>query len=264
MQPGVPIVLSTVEFDVLCDAEGITGSRHIVLDVPSPGATHTERAGIVADTWSSLRAKKLAEPQRDHVIDEVGDLLELLNRPQCSIDVRIWADRPIRALASANGSNGLLTIVDGDIVELTPVRAGALADAAVSVAGAGPAGEGRAVSLPHAALREASDYAGPDNRQVFIDELRALGVGFDDATVAASMADGIGMRGQFGAERTARGAETERAGRVIGFHDTPSGRYLHVVNPSADGRQWSTIAPADNARIAAYVDELLAEVVNPA
>jgi ESX secretion-associated protein EspG len=33
-----------------------------------------------------------------------------------------------------------------------------------------------------------------------------------------------------------------------------------VVRPSGDGRRWSTIAPAGNARIAEYTRELLTEL----
>ncbi|GAB3275984.1 ESX secretion-associated protein EspG [Parasphingorhabdus pacifica] len=258
---GEPTVLSTLEFDVVCSAEKLTAHRHVVLDVPSPGATHSERAELEADVWSRLRTRQLAEAHRDRVDVDLGDLLALLDRPQRTIDARIWADRPIRALASANGGDGLLTIVDGDIVELTPIRASSLAEAAVSVAGHGPAGDGRQVSVPNDVLREAGDRAGPHDRQLFVDELRALGVTLDDAAVLARMADGMGMRGQFGAQSArARGGTPERAGRVVAFHDNPSGRYLHAVRPSGDGRRWSTIAPADNPRIADYVRELLTEV----
>lgn len=264
MRPGAEgqsLVLSPLEFDVVCEAEKITDYRHIVLDVPSPGATHTARAELVTQAWSGLRERGLAERQRDRVDADLGDLLGLIDRPQRSIDLRIWADRSIRALASANGRAGLLTIVDGDIVELTPIRASSMVNAAVTVAGDGIAGEGRSVSLLNDALRSASDYAGQHNPQLFVDELRALGVPADDAADVAWMGDGMGMRGQFGAQSSrSRDSTSERANRVVGFHDTPLGRYLHVVRPSGDGRRWSTIAPADNNRIAEYVSELLAEV----
>lgn len=265
MRPGAdgePLVLSTLEFDVVCEAEKLTSRRHVVLDVPSPGVTYSERAELVARSWEDLRARGLAEARQDRIDVELGDLLALLDRPQRSVDVRIWADRPIRALAAASGNAGLLTIVDDDVVELTPIRGSSLAAAAVSVAGYGPPGEGRPVSLPNDVLREASDIAGQHDPHLFVDELRLLGVTADDAAVVARMADGMGMRGQFGAQSTAaRGVRPNRADRVVGFHDTPSGRYLHVVRRSGDGRRWSTITPADNDRIAGYVDELLTEVV---
>ncbi|GAA2779597.1 ESX secretion-associated protein EspG [Saccharopolyspora taberi] len=264
MRPGAegdPVLLSALEFDVVCEAEKLAERRHIVLSVPSPGTTYTERARLVADAWASLRSRGLAEAHRDRVDVDLGDLLVLLDRPQRSIDVRIWADRPIRALASANGGEGLLTIVDGDVVELTPVRASSLAEAAVSVAGDTEPGPGRTVSLPNDVLHEASREAGPHDMQLLVDELRALGVAADDAAEIARMAGGMGMRGQFGAENSPqRGAKPDRADRVVAFHDTPGGRYLHVVRASGDGRRWSTLAPAGNHRIAEYVRELLDEV----
>ncbi|MDA3643476.1 ESX secretion-associated protein EspG [Saccharopolyspora indica] len=263
MRPGAeadPIVLSTLEFDVVCEAEKLTEHRHIVLDVPSPGTTYTERAELVSEAWASLRAKRLAEAARDRLDVDFADLVGLLDRPQRSVDVRIWADRSIRALASANGSAGLLTIVDADVVELTAIRGGSLAEAAVSVAGNMPAGPGRAVSLPNDVLRKASDYAGPNNPLEFSDELRMLGIPPDDAADVAHMANGMGIRGQFGVEASRNRGRPERANRVVAFHDTDHGRYLHVVRSSGDGRRWSTIAPADNARIAEYTRELLAEI----
>ncbi|TDD04075.1 ESX secretion-associated protein EspG [Saccharopolyspora terrae] len=263
MRPGAeadPIYLSALEFDVVCESAGFDERRHIILDVPSPGSTYTERAELVAQAWESLRHKRLAETRRDRVEVEFADLLGLLDRPQRSIDVRIWADRPIRALACANGGEGLLTVVDGDVVEMTPIRGGSLAEAAVSVAGDVPPGPGRAVSLPNGALRKASDVAGAGNPLVFTDELRILGVAHDDAADVANMANNMGIRGQFGAESSAGRSKPARAGRVVAFHDTDRGRYLHVVRSSGDGRAWSTIAPADNGRLAEYVRELLAEV----
>ena len=65
---------------------------------------------------------------------------------------------------------------------------------------------------------------------------------------------------KFGAERARPGGPPLRADRVVAWHDTPSGRYLHLVKPSSDGRAWSTITPIDNVRLAGCVWELLNEV----
>ncbi|GAA3355548.1 ESX secretion-associated protein EspG [Saccharopolyspora gregorii] len=259
---GEQIVLSALEFDVACESEGLTARRHAVLTVPSPGATHTERARLVAQVWADLRARRLAEPGTDRLDEDFADLLVLLDRPQLSVDLRIWApDRSIRALGSANGGAGLVTVVDGDVVEFTPVRGSSLPEAVVSVAGDGPPGGGRPVSVPNDVLLDASARAGQDLR-VFEDELRGRGVVADDAAVLARMADGMGMRGQFGVEHVrSRSAAPRRADRVVGFHDTPDGRYLHSVRASGDGRLWSTVAPCDNQRLAEYVRELVAETV---
>ncbi|MFR9731320.1 ESX secretion-associated protein EspG [Saccharopolyspora sp. MS10] len=263
MRPGADgetVVLSATEFDVVCEAEGLTERRHVVLTVPSPGATHDERAELLARVWPGLRSRGLAEAATDRVEEDFADLLVLLDRPRLAVDLRIWApDRSIRALGSANGSAGLVTVVDGDLVELTPVRGGSLAEAVVSVAGDGPPGAGRPVSLPHEALLDASARAGSDLRR-FEDELRGFGVVGEDAAALAGMADGMGMRGQFGVEHApSRSAKPHRSDRVVGFHDTPAGRYLHSVRASGDGRLWSTVAPCDNRRLAEYLHELVEE-----
>jgi hypothetical protein len=47
---------------------------------------------------------------------------------------------------------------------------------------------------------------------------------------------------------------------VVAFHDTQRGRYLYLTQPSADGRVWATVTPADNRAVAAAVWELLGQV----
>jgi hypothetical protein len=47
---------------------------------------------------------------------------------------------------------------------------------------------------------------------------------------------------------------------VVAFHDTERGRYLYLTLPSADGRLWATVTPADNRTVATAVWELLDEV----
>lgn len=254
--PGT-LVLSALEFDVVWEA-GRFPRRHVALDVPSPGRTHTERAALVAGVWESLEGRGLAE--RGRVTPELADGLALLAHPQVSVHTWIWtADREIRGFAAASGDEALLAVVDRGEVWLIGSRATALAESAVSVAGQMPAGAGRSVSVPNDVLREAAEDAGHDPQRL-ITALEAHGVGLRDAQELAAMFHGIGTRGQFGAERARSGAAPARADRVVAFHDTPSGRYLHQVRPSTDGRRWSTITPADNQLLASCVWELLNEV----
>ncbi|KAA2260099.1 ESX secretion-associated protein EspG [Solihabitans fulvus] len=249
------VVLSTVEFDVVWEAERFP-HRHVALDVPSPGVTHTERAEIVSGVWDSLEQRGLAE--RGRVVPELADSLALLANPQQSVDIWVWTDRNIRGFASAAGEAALLAVVDGGEVWLIGAHGTSLAESAVSVAGDMPAGFGRSVSLPNEFLHGAAAEAGDDAERL-ITALERRGVGLGDAQELAAMVNGISIRGQFGAERAGRGGSASRADRVVAFHDTPSGRYLHLVRPSTDGRLWSTIAPADNARLAGCVWELLDE-----
>ncbi|MBB5954527.1 hypothetical protein FHS29_001097 [Saccharothrix tamanrassetensis] len=257
MTAGGTVVLSTLEFDVAWEAERLT-RRNVALDVPSPGVTHTERAVFVEQAWGSLEERGLADGRR--LTPELADAFALLANPQVSVDIWIWVDRrKIKGLAAAAGEEAILAVVDGDEVWLIESRAGALAEAAVSVTGDMPAGYGRSISLPNEVLRAASDEAGRDAEKLVL-ALERQGLPLSDAQELAGMCDGMGTRGQFGAERAQQGGPPVRANRVVAWHDTPSGRYLHQVRPSSDGRSWSTITPIDNARLASCVWELVQEV----
>lgn len=251
------LVLSTLEFDVLWEAQRLP-DRHVALDVPSPGTTHSERERLVASAWASLAERGLARGGR--VDGEVADRLAVLAYPQFCVDSWVWTDHEISALAAVVGNQAVLGVVDGEQVWLIPARATAAAEAAVSIAGVAPAGPGRSVSLPTDVLTAADAVAGGDAQKMVV----ALGerdVPFGEAQALVAMVSGMGVRGQLGAERAAqRDQRRRRAQRVVAFHDTPEGRYLCLNRPAGDGRMWSTVTPADNARLAACVWELLDEV----
>ncbi|HKN96457.1 MAG TPA: ESX secretion-associated protein EspG, partial [Pseudonocardiaceae bacterium] len=165
----------------------------------------------------------------------------------------------IRGLAAQSGRDAVLAVVDRGEVWLIPARETSLVEAIVSIAGECPAGHGRSTSVPLELLRSADKAAGGDPRSLVV-ELTDLGVPLTKAQVLAGMFDGMVGRGQFGAQRTAAGRVTHRAGRVVAFHDTGSGRYLYLTRPSADGQVWATVTPADNRAMATAVWELLDEV----
>ncbi|UVS82592.1 ESX secretion-associated protein EspG [Actinokineospora sp. UTMC 2448] len=250
------LVLSALEFDVLWEAERLP-AKHVALDVPSPGTTHSERARLVEQAFDGLAARGLAKGGR--AVPELADRLALLAYPQVCVDSWVWTDREIAALAAANGNQAVLGAIDRGEVWLIPARATALADAAVSIAGETPAGPGRSVSLPTDVLTDADARSGGD-AQKLVTILAERDLSFSDAQSLAAMVGGMGVRGQFGAERAQRDQRRARAKRVVAFHDTVDGRYLYLARPANDGRMWSTITPADNARIIASVWELLDEV----
>ena len=249
-----PTVLSRLDFDVLWENERFP-RRHVALNVPSPGETHTERARLVQETWRSLERRGLAE--RGRAAPDLADDLALLAYPRQAVYGFIWApDRKISLLAASNGGSALMGVVDGDEVWLITTES--IADAAVSVAGEARPGPGQSVSLPTALLTGADARAKGDPQRLVM-ELSDENVPLGQAQALVGMVAGMTTRGQFGVE-TARGAERPtRASRVVAFHDTPNGRYLHLVKPSADRTEWSTITPADNRLLATSVRELLDE-----
>ncbi|MBV9846875.1 MAG: ESX secretion-associated protein EspG [Kutzneria sp.] len=251
------LVLTTVEFDVLWERERFP-RRHVALDVPSPGRTHTERAELVADTLASLEQRGLVSAGRAE--PDLADDLTLLAYPGRSVYGFVWtADRKITLLAASTGAGALLGVVDGDEVWLIPTRADTLAEAAVSVAGDLPAGSGRSVSLPHEKLLLADARAAGDPRRL-VTELVGQDVPLSQAHDLAAMCADMGTRGQFGVECASGGERPRRADRVVSFHDTPHGRYLQLVKPSTDGTNWSTIVPGDNRKLADGVWELFDEL----
>ena len=214
-----PTVLSLLEFDVLWENERFP-RRHVALNVPSPGATHTERARLVAETWRALERRGLAE--RGRAAPDVTDDLALLAYPRQAVYGFIWApDRKITLLAASNGGSALMGVVDGGEVWL--IRAESIVDAAVSVAGDMPAGPGQSISLPMKVLAAADSRAHGDPQRLVL-ELADENMPLGQAQALVAMLAGMTTRGQFGVE-TARGAERpKRANRVVAFHDTPNGR----------------------------------------
>jgi hypothetical protein len=249
------VVLSTLEFDVLWEAERLP-PRHVALDMVSPGRTHTERAQLRRTAFGDLDKRGLAEG--DRALPELADWLNLLAYPGFSIDSWVWTDHRISSLAVAANGQGLLAVVEPKEVWLIPARPTALAEAAVSVAGVVPAGRGFSVSVDTDLLHAADARA--ETPQQLASYLRDKGISQLDAQGLAAMLAGMATRGQFGVERRQRDQQVRRADRVVAFHDNPDGRYAYLTRPNNAGKTWSTVTPADNAMLAGFVWDLLDEV----
>jgi hypothetical protein len=252
--PG-SVVMSTLEFDVLWEAEELP-RRHVVLEVPSPGVTHSERGALTERAWELLAGRGFATGRT--VASELADMLRLVARPRTSVDVWVWADRRIHGLAASSGSQAVLVVIDADEVWLIPVRDSSLAEAAVSVSGELGAGVGSSVSVPHEVLLASDREAGGEARAL-VPALEDRGVALSRAQELAGMLLGTVSRGQFGAQRAGADGTPRRASRVVAFHDTDAGRYLVQLRPGDDGRDWATVTPSDNALLAQRVWELLDE-----
>lgn len=250
------VVLSTLEFDVLWEYERLP-ARHVALDTPSPGRTHSERAELVKTAFDGLRQRGLAK--NDRAVPELADWLNLLAYPQQSIDSWVWTDHQISSLAVTGAGVGLLAVVEPTEVWLIPARDTAIAEAAVSIAGVQPAGRGVSVSVATDLLVEA-DARSHGSIPQLTSALKESGVPAGTANTLGAMLTNMSTRGQFGAERRGRDQQLRRAERVVAFHDTPDGRYGYLARRNASGQSWSTITPADNTMLATWVRELLDEV----
>jgi len=86
----------------------------------------------------------------------------------------------------------------------------------------------------------------------------------DDVNTLVEMLKNVTGSGNFGAAARNYWRKRYRADRVVSFFDTEGGRYVQIRRPAPDGTQWTTISPADQRKLAHYVNELLAEAVHKA
>ncbi|GAA3992226.1 hypothetical protein GCM10022247_09190 [Allokutzneria multivorans] len=64
--------LSEVELDVLWESACL-GELPLVLDVPSPGTTHAERAEVVRRTWAGLAERRVPTGGGAGAVARAGD-----------------------------------------------------------------------------------------------------------------------------------------------------------------------------------------------
>jgi len=246
-------LLSPREFDVLWHKLRL-GRMPYPLDVPTEGATESERTALQQRTLAGLRERGLADDERLHMY------LRLLDDHEVSVDSVASLDRTVRALAASNGALAVLAIIDDGRVGLVGIRPTGLAREIVEVLPAGAAGPGTALSVrlqslsDAVALQDAEDEESEDPwgaADEELDDRQALqraGLSTQDAAQVGELAADRVAGGQFGVTHGRQRAEV-----VINWFDTDRGRYLMV---NADG--WLSLSPADNDRIATRINAVLA------
>ncbi len=250
------VTLSALEFDVLGEHLGVE-SFPLVLKVDSPGRTHGERRDLVASAWESLAHRGLGGPMR--LETGLESMLRCVARPRYETDGRFWLGRSVRVLAASDDTSAVLAVKDGDTITMRGAAPSGLAREAASVLPPSPPGPGTSVSVRSADLDAATEESG-DDMAALLAALTRRGVRHGDAETLIRMVADAGARGQFGAAAPDRTGSRVRAERVVGFFDTPHGRYVQLRRCSPSGDPWSTVAPTDARRLIAHLDELLTEV----
>jgi hypothetical protein len=250
--------LTEREFDFVWSHLGL-GDMPYPVDVPMRGATMEERAELREKTFEALRFKGILR-DGDRVTPGLAELLRVLAEPKVSVDTVGYGDGPIRGLVASDGGTAAVVSLANGALAFASVRPTALAASIVEVLPPGQAGSGIAIRIPHQALRKAANgededdpFGGGDDRDI----LMAGGVSDEDATTLIELAERRVRGGQFGVTTTGRATRTKTATRtraktMITWFDTGEGRYL-MVHEGA----WVSLAPADGARIAHRIDELL-------
>ncbi|QFZ17595.1 ESX secretion-associated protein EspG [Saccharothrix syringae] len=254
------VTLSRLEFELCWDHLGL-GEQPTILAIPSHGATLDERRALFHGAWDGLRARGLVE--RGAVDAGLAGWLDLLARPEREVDARLRLDAGprVRAVAAARRRHAVLAVLTADGLRLTRVDEGSLAASVVSLLPPHTTPRSRSISLPAAVLDHAAAVAGESATRLE----RALcdgGLPRPDARKVGSVLGNVVRMGQFGAavRPTARGrpGPRRRGPYAVSFYDTPEGRWQFTRRPSGDGREWSTLSPADQPRLVRAVSELLA------
>lgn len=247
--------LSVRELDLVRDRLGLRRPPY-PLEARSAGATAEERARLTEDAYRRLAERGLAAGAR--LDPEFEDLLRVLVNCSVSVDAIGHTDRPLRALAGADGGSGVLAEQVDDQVRLSRIRPTALVTSLVGVLPANRPGPAGPMSVPHRALARAADpdeddemsfFGEPDERTILDRE----GVSAKDAKKLLTFAEQRRGGGQFGVSRG-----TWRSSTLVTWFDTSDGRYLMVSENS-----WISFAPADVDRIADRVGEVLSAAPAP-
>ncbi len=226
------------------------------------------------DDRRELERRGHDELVRQGLLDEgdphpfVDDALHLLAKPPLAVALaaRVPAGEDFNAVLVEQGRDTIQAYQpDGENAEqvreirLSRHEFGGPARNAVDLLGGLSAATGGSVSLPTEQLDRVGSRRGDGGLPA---ALRSAGVGSSDAQVLVKALTG---------ERTMDGVFTVRAydrklqrphklSSNLQFFTTTEGTYFLRRKTSGDGREWCTIAPADNRKLVSQLDEMVKEL----
>ncbi|MCP2246350.1 ESX secretion-associated protein EspG [Lentzea aerocolonigenes] len=252
--------LSRLEFD-LCWERLELGEFPTILAINSHGDSLDERRSLHRVAWESLEDRGYTD--RGELDGALAGWLRMLARPEREVDARLRLDPNgprVRALAAGAGRYAVLAVLTADEFTLQQIDESALPRSVVTLLPEHATPRARSVSFPAEVLDQAAARAGESSSRLESLLVDAR-IPRPDARLVASVLGNVVRMGQFGAacrERQHSGLGPRRRGSyAVSFYDTPDGRWQFTRRASGDGRQWSTLAPADHGRLTHAVTELL-------
>lgn len=261
--------LSLAAMDLLWEQLRL-GTPVRIFEIPSVGATMSDRDRLRTVVWNDLTSRGLAN--RGRLSAEVEEALYALGRFQTAIDVvGLLADEErLLARSATDGRVGVLARLGDRSVTFDTFRPEGMLAEAVRLIGDEKPGPGRSVTYPEpdpeaerkAALQRRREDGG-GFRGVF-EPVRPQQGGYElERRAAQSMWERrrrrIGMFTVYARDRYGHEVLTP----VLSWFDTDDGRYLGHIRPGPDGQQWTTYSPADSARIAQQLVGMLGAVDQP-
>lgn len=257
MSEAGPRPITAVEFDFLWELSG-AGEVPYPLDRQSHGKTMNERAALRRQTLDELAQRGIV--RQGKVEPVLAGHFEVLAQAEVSVD-SVHIDEPegraVLAVVGALAGRGLLAVQDARGLWLKEVPETALAGTIVALLPPGERGRERSITMP---VEQLVAGAGADFLQRKDGSGGSESGNDDDRKVLARLHAQERLRGgQIGANVLTEVGTRSRS-PVLSWFDTESGRYLTRASIGADGREWITIAPVDEATMRQRVSEMIAGV----
>ena len=245
------LTISALAYDVVWEYLGLQDKPN-ALDVPSPGATWRARTDLVRSALDELHRRGLIE--HDEPDAALVAALRLVAWPEREIYGWYSSGGPgasVRSvLCACSGDVALLAHLGDDLLTIEPVRPTALPAAVAD-------------HVPAAAAMRIPSYTLPTN--VIGSPSPPEGLLRPAAGPSAHPLHGQVRRlltrprtgwGQFFAADRDRHGMRRRCEFPLTYVDTADGRFCVSEHRQSDGRAWLVFAAADQARLAARLDEL--------
>lgn len=238
--------LSPTELDVVWRTSGF-GTLPLILDVPSPGATHAERAALESRVWTDLVNRDLAD---DHGAPHwrLLDRLATIAQRRRSLELRVFGVDAVRAILATRGRRSVLGVL-ADRFLISSAPATGQAATLLTLLPEVPAGQGHSINVDTTVFAAATKAAKPH------DKLRRHGVSADDARTLLAMATGSFRIAQIVAEVRDSDGRTHRS-HAMSVYDTPSGRY-RAIRTITSATDHLTVTPASAASLADALARLI-------
>lgn len=246
--------LSLPETDVLAQTLDVN-LRQFPFELPSFGEFQRDRQRLARQVFLDLSRRGLV---RDGDIDpELRRALRTLSDSVVTVAVMgtVENTRKVYARAATNGETGVLAVKNADSLRLELIRPTALAVTLVGLLPKLAAGPGQSVTITRSPPRQPGDdflAAVPVGRGGNEQQLRIA------ASYLARPRTGTGFFTVSGRDR--RMGRELRGGNLT-WIDTDAGRYLTLARPPGeDGQVRCTFSPADSARLAHSLGEMIESV----
>jgi hypothetical protein len=250
--PGPVYTISDLAYQVLWEYLGLPDMPE-TLTVSRYGHGEQDRNGMVSKAWAELQRAGLADSANPH--PGLVSLLNVLALPNRAVGARLWLGGPVRAFAASAGVQAAFGVYVGGYVNIHAIRPEDLARAPVSLLLDVQPGPGCTVSLPNEVIGDARFRAISSPAEVV--PARAPRLGSEEANWLAETIYGAADRGEFTAAVIDQMGYSVRDDELVGFFDSPNGRYLIEEYRAADGRDWTTIEPATGKMLVECIERTL-------